>query len=250
MVIEVAGVTAEICLRYAENERHYEGYITDKPPVLTIAPTDADIHHWQAILDRKAERWGLPPEDHSEALAEEDAIHYAVCKALIDRDVLPMHGSALCMDGEAYIFAAASCTGKSTHSRYWREVYGDRVWMISDDRPFLKFTERGIMVCGNPWNDIRYPGRNACAPLKAIVRLCRDSGNHIEPLSDADGYQMMLMRSWPPIMSRSSLNPARKAHVAALAERVVRAAAFYSLGCNMSPEAAVVAHDGMNAGKT
>ena len=248
MVIEVAGLTAEIHLRHAENERHYEGYVTDKPPVLTIAPTDADIHHWQAILDRKAERCGWPPERHTEALAEEDAIHCALCEALIDHDVLPMHGSALCMDGVAYIFAAASCTGKSTHSRYWREVYGDRVWMISDDRPFLRITDRGVMVCGNPWNDIRYPGRNACAPLKAIVRLSRDAGNHIEPLSDADGFQMLLRRSYP-YWRGVTLDAARRARIVALAGRVVRAAAFYSLGCNMSPEAAVVAHDGMNTGK-
>lgn len=169
MVIEVAGVTAEVCLRYKENERHYEGYITDKPPVLTIAPTDEDIHNMQAFADKRAERMGWPPE----LLAEEYAIYNALCKALIDRDVLTMHGSALCMDGEAYIFAAKSGTGKSTHSRYWREVYGNRVWMISDDRPFLKITDHGVMVYGNPWNDKRFPGRNASAPLQEAISSLR-----------------------------------------------------------------------------
>ena len=241
MVIEVAGVTAEVLCRYAENARMFQDYTTDKPPELTIAPTDADIHNMQAILDKLAEQQGEPVQRYSKSLLENTVIYCALCEALIDHDVLPIHGSALCMDGEAYIFTANSGTGKSTHSRLWREVYGDRVWMINDDKPFLKITDRGVTVLGNPWNGKHRLGRNASAPLKAIVRLSRDAGNHIEPLSDADAFQTLLAHAY------LSGDAARRVRSVALAERVVRAAGFYSLGCNMSPEAAVVAHDGINA---
>ena len=246
MVIEVAGVTAEVLCRYPDNELLFQNYLTDKPPVLTVAPTDADLQNMQAILDKLAEQQGEPVQRYSKSLLENTVIYCALCEALIDHDVLPIHGSALCMDGEAYIFTANSGTGKSTHSRLWREVYGDRVWMINDDKPFLKITDRGVTVLGNPWNGKHRLGRNASAPLKAIVRLSRDAGNHIEPLSDADGFQMLLRRSYP-YWSGFTLDAARRVRSVALAERVVRAAGFYSLGCNMSPEAAVVAHDGMNA---
>ena len=241
MVIEVAGVTAEVLCRYPDNELLFQNYLTDKPPVLTVAPTDADLQNMQAILDKLAEQQGEPVQRYSKSLLENTVIYCALCEALIDHDVLPIHGSALCMDGEAYIFTANSGTGKSTHSRLWREVYGDRVWMINDDKPFLKITDRGVTVLGNPWNGKHRLGRNASAPLKAIVRLSRDAGNHIEPLSDADAFQTLLAHAY------LSGDAARRVRSVALAERVVRAAGFYSLGCNMSPEAAVVAHDGINA---
>ena len=250
MRIEVAGLPVEVICRYHENELFFKkDYITDKPPVLTIAPTDADIHNMQAILDDMAGRNNEPLVQYSETKLEMNAIYNALCAAMIDRDVLPMHGSALCMDGAAYVFTAKSGTGKSTHSRFWREVYGDRVWMINDDKPMLKITDGGVMVCGSPWNGKHRLGRNACAPLKAIVQLSRDDENHIEPLSEADAFQMLLTRSYPLPGSYLYPDAVRKAHIVALAKRVVRIAEFYSLGCNMSPEAAVVAHDGMNTGK-
>ena len=251
MVIDVAGVTAEVHCRCIENECQFEDYVTDKPPVLKIAPTDADIQNMQALMDSRARRRDAPLLRYPEKLLEMNIIYRALCETLIDHDVLPIHGSALCMDGAAYVFIAPGNTGKSTHSRLWREVYGDRVWMINDDKPLLKVTDGGIMVCGFPWIDKQYaPGCNASAPLKAIVRLFRDNENHIESLSNADGFQMLLTRSYPYLFRRSlPQDAACMAHSVALAKRVVCAAECYSLGCNMSPEAAIVSHDGMNAGK-
>ena len=234
---------AEVFCRYAINERMFQDYITDKAPELTVAPTDADLQNMQAMLDDLAEGQGEHLRRYSNEELESNVIYCALCEVLIDHDVLPMHGSALCMDGEAYIFAAKSGTGKSTHSRFWREVYGERVWMINDDKPMLKISDGRVTVLGNPWNGKHRLGRNASAPLKAIVRLTRDTGNHIEPLSKADAFQMMVERSY---LSRDD---ARMAHIVALEKQVVLAAELYSLGCNMCPEAAVVAHDGMNEGK-
>ena len=34
-------------------------------------------------------------------------------------------------------------TGKSTHARLWRETFGDRVWMINDDKPLLRIESEG-----------------------------------------------------------------------------------------------------------
>lgn len=76
------------------------------------------------------------------------------------------------------------------------------------------------------------------------MRLTRDARNHIERLSDADAFQMLMARSY---LSRDA---ARMGRIVALVNRLVRAAECYGLGCNVSPEAAVVAHDRMNVGKT
>lgn len=48
------------------------------------------------------------------------------------------------IDGKAYMFSAPSGTGKSTHAKLWRDCFGDRVTMINDDKPLIKFREDGI----------------------------------------------------------------------------------------------------------
>ena len=83
------------------------------------------------------------------------------------------------MDGAAYLFTAPSGTGKSTHTRLWREVFGDRVWMINDDKPMLRISENLVTAYGTPWNGKHHISRNASAPLKAIVQLNRGKENII-----------------------------------------------------------------------
>lgn len=98
--------------------------------------------------------------------------------ALLYYNILLMHGSALCMDGEAYIFAAPSGTGKSTHARLWREVFGDRVWMINDDKPLVRVEEERAFVFGSPWCGKHKLGCNGSARLKAVVELTTDRNKH------------------------------------------------------------------------
>ena len=76
------------------------------------------------------------PDRIGRPFLELTVIHEKMTLALLPRDIFLMHGSALCMDDRAYIFTAPSGTGKSTHARLWREIYGDRVRMINDDKPY------------------------------------------------------------------------------------------------------------------
>ena len=114
-------------------------------------------------------------------------LHALLAEKLVAYGALLMHGSALCMDGNAYIFTAKSGTGKSTHARLWREAFGDRVWMINDDKPMIRVDE--MRVYGTPWDGKHHLSRNASAPLKAIVKLERAEENRVAPLAKADAFQ-------------------------------------------------------------
>ena len=83
---------------------------------------------------------GIPAEVRRRFLLAEKPTAY---------NVLLMHGSALCMDGQPIVFTAPSGTGKSTHTRLWREMFGSRVWMIYDDKPMLKITGEGVWAYGH-----------------------------------------------------------------------------------------------------
>ena len=169
MLIEIAGVPGEILCKCPENERFFKDYISDKEPLFVVKPGEEDLQRIQASCDRMNEAASFPRRQRTEKYLENSAIHAMLAEKLTEYDVLLLHGSALCMDGEAVIFTAGSGTGKSTHSRMWRELFGDQVWMINDDKPLLRIGEESTLVFGSPWDGKQHLRRNASAPLKAIV---------------------------------------------------------------------------------
>ena len=239
MRIEIAGISAEVDCRNAENEAFFRDYQTDLAPVFTLAPSDAELARMRAKLSLAAERDGVPNARYSDAFVENNAIHEALAEALAAHDVLLMHGSALCMDGEAYIFTAPSGTGKSTHARLWREAFGERVWMINDDKPLIRLEDGRATVYGSPWDGKHHLSRNASAPLRAVARLKRDARNHIEPMPRAEAYPCLLSQCY------ASRDAAAMRRILELERMLLDAAAFYDLGCNMEPEAAVAAWTAM-----
>ena len=100
---------------------------------------------------------------------------------MISYDTILFHGSVIAVDGIGYLFTAKSGTGKSTHTRLWREYFGDRAAMVNDDKPLLKITDSSVIAYGTPYNGKHRLGTNISVPLKAICILTRAADNHIEP---------------------------------------------------------------------
>ena len=239
--IEIAGVPAEIQCRFNENKDFFRDYFSDKMPLLTIAPSDSDLSETQAVFDRTDAALGYPKYRREEAFLEINTIHSALAEALLSYDVLLVHGSSLCMDGQGVVFVASSGTGKSTHARLWRETYGDRVWMINDDKPMIRIKDGQAFIYGTPWNGKHGLSRNASAPLKAVVSLERDSSNHIGPMSRQDAYPLLIKHAY------RTGNPLLMSRILDLEDRLLGAASFLRLGCNTDPEAALVAYNGIFA---
>jgi len=243
MVIEIAGVPVRITGVDPQYEGFFDDYLSDRPPDFELCPTQADMDRVKEDLDQMfIARGSRPPTWYNEGFLQNNAIHALLAERLIDYGVLLMHGSALCMDGQAYIFTAKSGVGKSTHARLWREAFGDRVWMINDDKPMLRVGDHSVLVYGTPWNGKHRLGRNACAPLKAVIGLSRAEDNSIRPASSIEGFQLLVKYAYSP------RDPAAMKKVLALEQQIVRLAEFYTLQCNLEPGAALTAWQGMNAG--
>ena len=225
--IDLAGIPIEVRSQYHSD--FLREFVTNKLPLLKVEPGEEDLNRI-----RKTLQGSYPP-----SFVENIALHALLASALLDHNILLMHGSALCMDGEAYIFAAPSGTGKSTHARLWRETFGDRVWMINDDKPLIRVEKEGAVVYGSPWRGKHKLGCNGSARLKAIVELTRDSRNHIEALKEP--FPHLVQHVWRP----DDRDKMKK--VLELEKRLIGQAAFYRLGCNTEPEAALVAWQGMHA---
>ena len=237
--ISLAGVPLRIRCRFEENREFLADYITDLEPLFTVEPVEEDLSRIQADFDRTDEAEGHPKRRRPDGYLENNAIHSLLAEKLTEYDVLLMHGSALCMDGEAFIFTAKSGTGKSTHSRLWREVFGERVQMINDDKPMLRFTEEGVRVCGTPWDGKHRLSSNTSAPLKAVVSLERSEINRVSPMCGADAFPVLMKQCF------SSKDPVIMMRIMNMEKRLLDTVGLYRLGCNTEPSAAVTAYEGL-----
>jgi hypothetical protein len=178
--------------------------------------------------------------EHSDAYLEITAVQRKIVEELVGFDVLLFHGSVVAVDGGAYLFTAKSGTGKSTHTRLWREVLGDRAVMINDDKPLLMIGKEQVTVYGTPWNGKHRLGANIVVPLKAICILERGVENRIAKISAGEALRMLLQQSNRP--ANTILLP----KYMELVDRVADSVCFYRLQCNMDLEAAQVAFGTMS----
>ena len=167
------------------------------------------------------------------------AIYRKIAEKMPEYDTVLMHGSAVAVDGEAYLFTAPSSTGKSTHTRLWREVFGERAVMVNDDKPLVRIDPDGATVFGTPWNGKHRLGANIAVPLRAICLLERAEINRIGEISARGAYPTLLRQTYRP------LDPGVFAKMLTLLDRLKTVVRFYRLGCNMELDAARIAYEGM-----
>ncbi|MCR4682179.1 MAG: hypothetical protein K5647_02490 [Clostridiales bacterium] len=171
----------------------------------------------------------------------------AVCRQI--SEIMPsfgrflMHGSAVAVDGEGYLFTAPSGTGKSTHVRFWREMLGDRAVMVNDDKPFVGVGDSGATVYGSPWQGKHRLGGNISVPLRAVCVLGRAKENSIEEITSAEAMPTLIKQIYRPD-SHEML-----AETLGLIDRLNRTVKFYRLGCNLDPDSGRVSYEMMRNNK-
>lgn len=101
--------------------------------------------------------------------------------AAVRRNVVPVHSSAIVCNGRAVLFLGESGTGKSTHTRLWRENI-DGAILLNDDSPFIGFVDGVVTAFGAPWSGKTHCYKREEYPVAAIVRLSQAPHNAIRPL--------------------------------------------------------------------
>ena len=237
--LAIANYRAEVSALYPSSKTYCQAYLTDGTPDFSVAvnPSDIDFEREKAAREDALE--GLPVRKLPDALLEITALQRKIAEELFSRNVLLFHGSVVAVDGAAYLFTAKSGTGKSTHTRLWRQVFGDRAVMVNDDKPFLEITGDGVTVHGSPWNGKHRLGENISVPLRAVCILERGEENRINAIGAREALPMLLQQSQRPRDSRKL--PLYLDLIDRLSSRV----SFYRMQCNMDPQAAEVAFDAM-----
>jgi len=232
----------EIDSLYERVHRYCTGYEAKESvgkPDIEVKITEEDIRLERAFSDRTRAREGRLQLVPSDEYLEELAVYRKISEQMPYFDRFLFHGSALSMNGEGFLFTAPSGTGKSTHARLWREVFGDKVTMINDDKPVIGIQGNEIRIFGTPWNGKHRLGTNTSVPLKAICFLQRGENNSIREVSKAENLPKLLGQVFRP-SDKEALNRVLK-----LTDRMTDMVKHYILSCNMDPEAAIVSQNMM-----
>ena len=214
-------------------------YESDENADFSVKITPDDIVYEKKKTDSEYAYEGLPLPDFSEGVLEETAVYRKIAEKMVDYDTFVFHGSAIAVDGKGYLFTAKSGTGKSTHTRLWREYFGDKAVMINDDKPMIRVTDSGAVIYGTPYNGKHHLGTNIAVPLKAICILERGEENHIVRISRSQAYAMLLQQVYRPKDTLQMLKTLR------LVDKMAEKTELYNLACNMDIEAAEVAYNAM-----
>lgn len=232
--IKLAGFVIRIEALYDYIREYCREYITEEDASYTVHIEPSDIAYERGRS--KEEQEGVV---FSDEYLETLAVYRKIAEWMPLHAVLLFHGSALSVDGNGYLFTAKSGTGKSTHTRLWRQYFGERAVMVNDDKPLLEVTATGVMVHGTPWNGKHRLSSNVSVPLKAICILTRDNKNHIERITAGEAYIMLLQQCYRPTDSQMMQQ------TLCILDDLMKHVAFYRLGCNMESDAARIAYEGM-----
>lgn len=109
---------------------------------------------------------------------------------------IAIHSSVLIKDNHAVLCLGESGTGKSTHTRLWRE-HIEGTGLLNDDSPIIRLVDGVATAFGSPWSGKTPCYRNLSYPIRGFIRLSQAPYNKIHrlPVLNAIGA---LLPSCPP----------------------------------------------------
>lgn len=210
---------------------------TDKDYVLHIAGPDGG--ELLFVYDRESNRAQCNvSRDVPDMSAVRFGLWFMTALATVGHNVTPVHSSAIVCNGRAVLFLGESGTGKSTHTRLWRENIDGAV-LLNDDSPFIGFVDGRATAFGAPWS-----GKTPCYkqeqyPIAAIVRLSQAPHNAIRPLRSVHAIGALL----PSLTPAFGYDDELQDRMLATLSKIISQVPVYHLECLPDAAAARLSYD-------
>jgi len=238
--IQIAGLVTHVQPLFISTQEYCRPYLTDLEPEFFVEVTEADLVYQQELMEKEALEEGFRIRKYGGPFLERATIQRKIAFELLNRDTLLLHGSTVGVDGAAYLFTARCGTGKSTHTRFWREIFGQRAVMVNDDKPFLKITSSGVYAYGSPWSGKHGLDTNICLPLKGICFLRRGTENRI-CLAEPEEYLEELCHQ--SLFPEDAAGQDKGRTLVKLLSQMVP---LWEMDCTKDPSAALVSYEAMS----
>lgn len=153
----------------------------------------------------------------------------------LQRETLAVHSSCIIYQNKAVLFLGESGTGKSTHTRLWREHIEGAV-LLNDDSPMIRVEKGKVWAYGSAWS-----GKTPCYKqeryeLVACVRLSQAPYNHIQKLSVLQAYGAI----HPSCAPEFAYDDALYDEVSRIIGQILSVVPCYHLACLPDREAALL----------
>ena len=235
--LKIAGHVGKVHSLFDSTKDYCRNYLTEEDAEFEVVVTPGDLAFEQAELLAEAKTEGMKPRKFTDPFLDRAAIQRKFADYLFGHSILLCHGSTVAVDGNAYLFTAKCGTGKSTHTRLWRETFGDRAQMVNDDKPFLILTDDGALACGAPWSGKHGLDTNITVPLAGICILERGAENIIRPIPAEEALPRLLHETHCPTGQEAQFHE--------LVERLAAQTSLWRMECTKDKEAAEIAHNAM-----
>ncbi len=222
--IELAGLTIEIRSRFEYCRWFCRDYLSDKKAEFSVF-----------VEDERLEQMREHRPDMRDEFLERDAIYSLIASKLPYYDRIALHGACISYKNTAYLFTAASGTGKSTHIRLWRRYVGEAVEIVNGDKPIFWLTEKNgkpsVRAFGTPWCGKEGWNRRVGADVGSICFLSRGEENKISTVLPEDAIPLMLKQMFHPY------EPESTALMLELFDKMITNVPLYALECDISENA-------------
>lgn len=235
MLIKIADMIIDIQCRYDYLPWLCRDYIVEKgEPLFSIS---AD----EKVIDNDLAEFAKMGIEHSRGYIEGIEVYRELCLKALEHGAMFLHSACIAVDSEAYCFTADSGTGKTTHIKLWKQLFGERAVIVNGDKPLVRKKDGRFYVYGTPWCGKEGWNENIGVPIKAMCLITRSEENKIEPM---DGFGVIFT-----VISQT-LQPRTQREldmILGIMDELLSSVPMYKLGCNMDIEAAKVAYGAMSA---
>ena len=193
--IKIGNLVTDVHSNYSYIEEICKPYLSDATAKCDLAIDADSIESERKDILELHDAFAAKHWNSCDWFLEVYALLHKILPLLPEYNMLFMHGSAILYKEKAYIFIAPSGTGKSTHSRLWKERFGEDVIIINDDKPFLAFRDDKVYLCGTPWRGKHNIGQNIEVALAGICVLKRGEVNKAHRLEPFDAVNEVIQQS-------------------------------------------------------
>ena len=222
---------------FAEGDAECIFLRSDDDYILTIANSTTPTHIF-ACNRRDTRRVRICVGESVNASFLRFGIWLMVNISMAQNSVAAVHSSVIVCHDEAVLFLGESGTGKSTHTRLWRENI-EGVQLLNDDSPFIGIRDGKVIAYGSPWSGKTPCYKNESYPIRAIVRLSQAPHNKIYRLRKMQAIGALLPSLPPAFLFDAELEDA----VMNILSAVVGGVPMYHLECLPDAAAAQLSHD-------
>lgn len=150
-----------------------------------------------------------------------------------------LHSSCVVVDDMAYAFSADSGTGKSTHTQLWLKHFGERAYMLNDDKPAIRIIDGEVYACGTPFSGKYDYSTPKLVKLAGICFLERSESNWIRKANTGKAVFNVFSQTI------RNLNAEGMDELFNVLEEIFEKVPIYEFGCNITDEAVNVSYNAM-----